>query len=217
MILAGLDTGTTCGLGVIRGDRLIHAESAHFDGDHPEAFFKLFGWLERVFQRFDIAEMAFEQPLRTNLVATKTETVHDDAGEHTKKVKVPVGDMATFLKLYGIRGVVLLVLQRERVRRRALGGEFTFREINNRSWRSKVYGKCSPPPNTSNTTAWWKEKALEHCRLLGWQVTQKDAAEGSMIAEYLRIVRKEEKLGIKSRPGEPDLFEPPSTRGEFPF
>lgn len=117
MILAGLDTGTTSGLGLIRGDRLIHAESRHFDGEDPEAFFKYSRWLDEVFQRFDIAELAFESPLRTNSTV-KTEEIVDDELVKTER---PIGNMRTFLRLYGIRGCTLLALQRHRsvVQRRA--------------------------------------------------------------------------------------------------
>lgn len=215
MILAGLDTGTTSGLGLIRGDRLIHAESRHFDGEDPEAFFRYSRWLDEVFQRFDIAELAFESPLRTNSTV-KTEEIVDDELIKTER---PIGNMRTFLRLYGIRGCTLLALQRHKVRRAEAGSDFDFREVNVRTWRSRVFGKISPPDTAINRSAWWKEQALGRCKILQWPVTQKDAAEGAMIAEWLRIAVKEERLGIKERSGEPDLFEPrqTETRKETPF
>jgi hypothetical protein len=197
---------------------LIHAESRHFDGEDPEVFFACSAWVEQIFSRFDIEELAFEEPLRTNSTIASRDTLAGPDGPEEVTTNKFVGNMRTFLRLYGIRGCVLAALQKEAKRRVASDQPpLRFREVNVRSWRSKVYGKVSPPATASNRSAWWKEQALNHCRLLNWPVTQKDAAEGAMIAEYLRIKRKEERFGITARPGEPDLFEPKKTAKEMPF
>lgn len=221
-ILAGLDTGTTGGIGVIRGERLLHAEARHFKSDTDDdtiadglVFLGYVDWLRNVFERFDINVFAFEQPIRTNSMITRRETVEDEEIE----TKVPIGNMRTFLRLYGIRGAVLVALHLEQ-RRRALAKltPLDIREINNRTWRGKVYGKVSPPAGTTDPTKWWKDQGLTRCKQYGWQITQRDAAEGAMIAEYLRIVRKEEMLGFKPKPNEPDLFGgSPQPQKEYPF
>ena len=209
MLLGGLDNGTTAGFSVHRGDRLVHSESIHFDGETDgEVFSHARKWLMARLDHFGLDELAIEEPLRTDLAKTERTSVEGSNGLETVVTRKPIGTMRTFLRLYGLRAIALQVCDLHRRKRiEANKSPFKYREINNKTWRSKVYGKMSPPAGTNNTTEWWKEQALARCRMLGWSVTAKDEAEAVMIGEGLRIILKEERLGIVSAPGEPDLFD----------
>lgn len=194
MIVCGLDSATTSGAGVLHGDRLLHAESFRPKGDtDPEIFHGFRVWWRALLKAHEVEEVAIEEPLRTDLGLTELQDRSDAFGKSFVKVKKPIGTMRTFLRLYGIRAHAIEVCHAMNV---------PCREVNNTVWRSKIYGPCRPPKGTSDRSGWWKKQALERCALLGWDITSKDAAEGAMIAEYLRITLKEERLGIVSRPGE---------------
>ena len=215
-LLAGLDTGTTSGIAIIRGDYLVHAEAKRLnleDNRDGEVFLSASQWVSSVLSRFDVTELAYEGPLPTN--AKKSVMVQGKDGP--EKVMRPLGSQRTFNRLLGLRGVYVAALEFEARRRAAIGQKFTYREVNNKVWRSVVYGPSSPPKSVSNTSLWWKQKALERCRLIRWGVTQTDAAESAMIAEWLRITRKSEQLGFAVRDESPDLFEPKSTKRDTPF
>lgn len=193
MIVAGLDTGTTSGAAILDGDRFIHAESFRPRGEHdPEVFAGFRIWWRAFLVAHGVEECAIEQPLRTDLVISK-KVDGDPTGKTTKE---PIGNMRTFLRLYGIRACAIEI---------AYSLNIPCREVNNKTWRSKVYGGERPPKGTANSSLWWKSHALDRCKILGWPVKGKDAAEGAMIAEWLRVVLKEEQLGIAQR--NPDLFQ----------
>lgn len=195
-VIAGLDTGTTSGVGILSGDRLMHAEAFRPKGDGDPAIFNGFRtWWRAILVAHEVTEVAIEEPLRTDLSKTETQQAGDAFGGRVVKVKKPIGTMRTFLRLYGIRAHAIEVCA-------ALS--IPCREVNVQNWRDKIHGTRRAPKGTPNATAWWKGKALERCQLLGWPVKSKDAAEGALIAEYLRITLKEERLGISVRPD--DLF-----------
>lgn len=197
MNLIGLDTGTTSGCCVLAGEQYVHAEAFRPKGETDAEIFAGFRvWWRTMLIAHEVQEAAIEQPLRTDLFKTEMLPGRGDAfGETATKVKKPIGTMRTFLRLYGIRAHAIEV---------AGSLNIPFREVNNKIWRSKVYGGQQPPKGTKNTSEWWKGTALARCKMLGWPIKSKDAAEGAMIAEYLRIALKEERLGIAQRPL--DLF-----------
>ena len=197
MNIAGLDTGTTSGCCVLVGDRYLHAEAFRPKGETDAEIFGDFrSWWRALLVSHEVQEIALEEPLRTDLLKTEVVPGKGDVfGATTSKIKKPIGNMRTFLRLYGIRAHAIEV---------AGSLNIPFREVNNKSWRSKVYGGIQPPKGTKNTTEWWKATALARCKALDWPIKSKDAAEGAMIAEYLRIALKEERLGISQRPL--DLF-----------
>lgn len=191
MIIAGLDTGTTSGLGIIRGSSLIHAETFRPPGDGDPAIFHGFrAWLRAALIAHEVEHVAVEEPLPTNLQGPAAS--NDDAlpGLHGKGAKRPIGTMRTFLRLYGLRGHAIEVCY-------ALNIPCV--EISNKTWRSAVYGPCKPPKGTKNRSEWWKQKALERCRLLKIEVKGKDAAEAICIAQWLQ---GELRMGEIARPGE---------------
>lgn len=198
MIICGLDTGTTSGACILAGDRYVHAESFRPEGDTDSVIFKGFReWWIAVLTGHRVEEAAVEQPLRTDLFARSTVETGDDVFQSKiSTIKKPIGNMRTFLRLYGIRAHAIEICASLNI---------PCREVNNVTWRSKVYGGERPPKGTKDTSAWWKAHALDRCKLLGWPIKSKDAAEGAMIAEYLRITLKEERLGIAQKA--PDLFE----------
>lgn len=219
MIVMGLDTGTTSGCGVLRGDQLIYAGAHHCEGDNDGLVFTSFRvWWLSMLNRFGPDEVAIEEPLRTDLFQTSTETV----GDKLITVKKPIGTMRTFLRLYGLRAHAVQVCASGRLksdREKAGLAPLRFREVNNKSWRSVVYPKESPPKGTKNTSEWWKQRSLQQCRILGWPIESKDAAEAAMIAEYLRITLKQERFGAPAIPPPVDLFNPapPQPIMERPF
>lgn len=193
MTIAGLDTGTTSGIGILAGDRLIHAEAFRPDGDNDSAIFHGFrGWLRGMLLSHEVEELALEEPLRSDLSKTETQDAGDAFGARVVKVRKPIGTMRTFLRLYGIRAHAIEVCHAINV---------PCREVNVQEWRDKIHGRRTAPKGTVNASAWWKTQSLERCRLLGWPIKSKDAAEGALIAEYLRIALKEERLGISAAPG----------------
>lgn len=198
MIVAGLDTGTTSGICILAGDRYVHAEAFRPKGETDAAIFGGFRvWWRAMLVAHEVEEAAIEEPLRTDLFKTEFQPGRRDAiGDNPIRVKKPIGTMRTFLRLYGIRAHAIQVCESLNI---------PCREVNNKVWRSKVYGGQQPPKGTKDTSAWWKSHALDRCKTLGWPIKSKDAAEGAMIAEYLRVALKEERLGISQRPA--DLFD----------
>lgn len=193
-VLCGLDSATTSGAAILRGDRLVHAESYRPKGDTDAEIFAGFRiWWRALLKANEVEEVALEEPLRTDLSQTETQDRDDAFGTMRFKVKKPIGTMRTFLRLYGIRAHAIEVCHAINV---------PCREVNNVTWRAKIYGGIRPPKSTTDRSGWWKKQALERCQLLGWDIKSKDAAEGAMIAEYLRITLKEERLGYAPRPGE---------------
>lgn len=220
MITMGLDTGTTSGCGVLRGDQLIYAGAHHSEGDDDGQIFTSFRvWLLAMLTRFQPDEVAIEEPLRTDLTKPQQEVIKGE----TVTVMKPFATMRTFLRLYGLRAHAVQICGSARLqadRKKAGLAPLRYREVNNKSWRSVVYSGAQPPKGTSNTSEWWKQLALAQCRMLRWPIESKDAAEAAMIAEWLRITIKLERFGA---PPPVDLFNPvppeplrtiPATRDE---
>lgn len=196
MKIAGLDTGTTSGIGIMSGDRLTHAEAFRSAGENDaEVFHSFRGWWRGMLLAHEVEEAAIEEPLRTDLSKSESRDVGDAFGARVVKIKKPIGTMRTFLRLYGIRAHAIEICKSLNV---------PCREVNVQAWRDKIHGRRTAPKGTPNASAWWKTQALQRCSQLGWPVKSKDAAEGALIAEYLRITLKEERLGIALRPD--DLF-----------
>jgi hypothetical protein len=206
MRVAGLDTGTTSGIGMIEGPTLLHWE-AHRCGPpgtpDDEVFNNFRLWWRGMLVAYGITHAAIEEPLRTDLsIAVDGE---EDDEEQTAfiarpkgpKIKKPVGTMRTFLRLYGLRAHAIEVCH-------ALNIPCV--EVNNRTWRGEIYGKVSVPKTVPSTqrTAWWKKKALDHCReYLHWPITSKDAAEGALIADWMQA-----RLNPRLAGQVDDLFKP---------
>lgn len=194
MIVAGVDSGTTSGIAIFDGTRLLHAESHRPKGDTDAAIFHgLRVWLRPLLADAGVEYLALEQPLRTDLSAPDDDVAVLAKGLRAKK---PIGNMRTFLRLYGIRAHILELCE-------ALSIESV--EVNNRSWRSAIYGSTvRPPKSVKNRSEWWKQQALQHAKIVGWNITSKDAAEAAAICDW--CARCHLQIAQLSRPGE--LFAP---------
>lgn len=193
MVIAGLDGATRSGLAILDGERLIHWEAFRPKGDTDAEIFRNFRiHLRAALVAHDVEAACLEQPLRTDLsVSEEVPADQSDFGGYraSARVKKPIGTMRTFLRLYGIRAHAIEIfasLNLDGLPGTASDEESLY-EVNNKTWRSGIYGKCSPPKGTSNPSEWWKKKALDHCAtVMKWPVTSKDAAEAALLAEYFR-------------------------------
>ena len=146
MIIAGVDGATRTGFAVIEGPRLLHWESHRPKGDTDAEIFRNFRvWLRAGLVAYAVEAAAYEEPLRTDLSIMK-DVEGDQSGfdgiKSHGRVKAPVGTMRTFLRLYGIRAHAIEIFE---------SLNLIYDEIHNRTWRSGIYGKCSPPKGTANT------------------------------------------------------------------
>lgn len=182
MILCGLDSALRkSGAAVMDGDRLLHAESFTAKGEHHGDIFHAFRtWWRAFLVAHNVERVALEEPLRSDL--TRTVVSHnpnaDAFGEAMTRTKRPMTSMDTLLGLYGVRAHALETCA-------ALNIPAV--EVNNQEWRGVIHGRRQAPKGTANSSEWWKQQALERCRLLGWPVKSKDAAEAALICEWLRI------------------------------
>lgn len=184
MIVAGIDPGTTSGIGIIRGQQLLHAEARKLAGANDGEVFHAFrGWLVPLLKAYDVEAVAIEEPLRTDQsvgVDADPDQEHFSALGPRPRMQRPTGNMRTFLRLYGLRGHAVEVFT-------ALN--LDWKEVNVRTWRGAVYGPTSPPKsiNSNQRTAWWKKTALHHVnRYLNWPIKSADAAEAALIADWRR-------------------------------
>jgi len=178
--IAGLDQATVSGLAILDGDKLLHAEAFKAKGNGDAEIFTAFRrWLRAMLIAHEVEYLALEEPLPTNLERTEIVFSDNDAfGKSTRKIKRPMSSMVTYLRLYGLRGHAIQVCDE-------LG--IPWLEVNNRDWRAVIHDRRSAPKGTKDSTQWWKNAALERCRLMGWDIKSKDAAESALIAEWLRI------------------------------
>lgn len=169
-VIAGLDLATTSGIAVMDNDKLIHAEAFRPKGkSDPEIFHGFRVHLRALLVSFKVEYVGIEEPLRSDL---------------TRKEKdgsaVPISNMKTFLRLYGIRAHALEICH-------ALNIDHT--EFNQSTWRKAFLGNGRAD----------KDMALAQCKLMRWPVTSKDCAEACgvawALAGHLRIARMH-------RPGE---------------
>lgn len=176
MRLCGLDSALRkSGAAVLDGDRFVEAQAFHAKGEsQAEAFHQFRVWWRAFLIRHEVDRAAVEEPLRSDMSRTVTQI----AGDKIVRTKQPITNMQTLLGLYGVRAHAIEVCH-------ALNIPCV--EINNQDWRNTVYGQRRAPKSTKDASEWWKQKALERCKQLGWSVPSKDAAESAMIAEALRI------------------------------
>jgi hypothetical protein len=176
MRLAGLDSALRkSGAAVMDGDRFLHAEAFTARGkSHGEAFHEFRTWWRGFLLSNEVERAAVEEPLRSDL--TKTNAALVDGA--VIKTKVPITTMKILLGLYGVRAHAIEV---------CAGLNIPVVEVNNQEWRDVIHGQRRAPKGTTNSSEWWKSKAMERCAQLGWSVPSKDAAEAALIAEWLRI------------------------------
>lgn len=179
MIIAGLDIATTTGFAVMNGDRLLHAEAFRPKGKTDSEIFHGFRvWLRPLLVSFEVEAVGIEEPLRSDL---------------TRKEKdgtaVPISNMRTFLRLYGLRGHAVEICH-------ALNLQCA--EFNQSSWRKSFLRNGRGD----------KDMAMAQCKLLRWSVPNKDAAEACGVAFHLGGVLRAHGGAL---PG--DLFATPQLEG----
>lgn len=181
MIFCGLDQALrNSGAAVLDGDRFVTAQAFRAKSEgHGRAFHEFRGWWERFLDDHRPDYVAIEEPLRSDMMRTAVEYRPNDAfGKSVVKTKQPMTNMQTLLGLYGVRAIAIEVCEQMKLK---------YFEVNNQDWRQAIHGARKAPTGTINASEWWKSKAMERCRLLGWSVPTKDAAESALIAEWLRI------------------------------
>jgi Holliday junction resolvasome RuvABC endonuclease subunit len=156
MRVAGLDLASRSGFAVLDGDRLVHAESFRPATSHEGKFFTAFRqWLGSMLVTYQVEHAAIEQPLRSDL--RKREA------DGTEKA---FSNMATFRRLYGLAAHAIEVCSRL---------DIPCEEVNQSTWRKAFVGNGRAS----------KEDSVQQCRILRWNVTQKDAAEACGVAWWL--------------------------------
>lgn len=156
MILAGLDIATTTGCAVMENDRLLHAEAFRPKGKTDAAIFNGFRtWLRPLLVSFGVEYVGIEEPLRSDL--------HRKEKDGTV---VPISNMKTFLRLYGLRGHAIEICH-------ALNIDHA--EFNQSSWRKSFLKNGRGD----------KDMAMAQCKLLRFAVPNKDAAEAVGVCWHL--------------------------------
>ena len=190
MILCGLDSALRkSGAAIIDGDRFVHAEAFHAKGEtQGEAFHQFRVWWRSFLVAHGVERAAIEEPLRSDLSRSEMTFVK---GQPVKS-RIPMTTMKVLLGLYGVRAHAIEV---------CCSLNIPVVEINNQEWRDCIHGRRKAPKGTQDSSAWWKQQALDRCKQLGWSVPSKDAAEAALICEWLRI-----SLTPMGAAKNPDLF-----------
>lgn len=157
MIIAGFDIATTTGISIMDGPKLLHAEAFRPKGkSDAEIFHGLRVHLRPLLVSYGVTNVFGEQPLRTDL--TRKETQEDGS-----EVDVPMVTMQTFLRIYGLRGVVMELCHSLNLH---------YEEVHQGTWRALFLKGMTRGPNID-----LKDLAVARCTELGWDVKSKDAAE----------------------------------------
>lgn len=156
MILAGLDIATTTGAAILENDRLLHAEAFRPKGKTDcEIFHGFRTWLRPLLVSFGVECVGIEEPLRSDL-----------SRKEKDGTVVPISNMKTFLRLYGLRGHAIEICH-------ALNIDHA--EFNQSTWRKSFLRSGRGD----------KDMALAQCKLMRWVVPNKDAAEACGVAFHL--------------------------------
>lgn len=157
MIVAGFDIATTTGCAILDGPKVIHAEAFKAKGGDDGAIIASFRlWMRSMLLSHGVQHAAIEQPLRTPQI--------DKNGELD-----PKSSMATYLRLYGLRGAALEICH-------ALNIECL--EVNMGTWRASFTGNGHAK----------KEETLALARQIYPGLKSKDAAEAIGVAWHLNGV-----------------------------
>lgn len=164
-ILAGLDIATTTGISIMRDAKLLHAEAFRPKGkESAEIFHGFRTHLRSLLVSFGVEAVAAEEPLRTDGLKRK-----NDQGE-----EVPAISRATIYRLYGLAAAAEEICY-------AINVPFYF--VHQATWRKAFMGNGRAD----------KDMAVAQCKLLGFPVTKKDAAESVgvcwWLAGHLRVAQ----------------------------
>lgn len=186
MRLAGLDLATTSGWAVFDNGSPLTAGKFKSVGTTDGQVFSAFRlWLRGFLIAERIEHVAIEEPLRSDLSRTEINFDGGVFGARTHKTKVPITNMSTLRRLYGLAAHAHAVCH-------DLG--IPVEEINQRTWRSAFLGSVAPPKGTGDRTAWWKDQALQQCKRLGLDLKSKDAADAVGVCFALAGRLKQERV-----------------------
>jgi hypothetical protein len=175
MALAGFDIATTTGAAFLDGTKIVEAVSYRAKGTgDAEIFCDFRQWFNVMLGRYQVTHVAIEQPLVTNIELDD----HRPNGRPGKKYN-PV-TMATYLRLYGLRGHAIQICKARRI---------PVIECHQATWRKSFTG------NGRAT----KEETLALAQRLVPDLKSKDAAEAVGVVWHLAGVLKSAQM---FRPGE---------------
>lgn len=165
MIVAGSDIATTTGIAIFDGDRLIHAEAHRPKGKtDPEIFHGFRVWFRSLLISHGVQHCAIEEPLRSDIRKR-----NPDGTEQA------ITSMATYLRLYGLRGHALEVCHSLNI---------PCEEYNQSSWRKTFIGNGRAS----------KDDSVKRCKQLGYDIKSKDACEAVGVAYHLMAKLQEQTL-----------------------
>lgn len=155
-VLAGLDLATTSGIAIMSGDKLLHAEAFRPKGKTDAEIFHGFrAHLRALFGSYLVEACAVEEPLRSDLRRKEKDGT-----------SVPISNMKTFLRLYGLRAHAIEICASMNI---------PCVEINQSTWRKAFLRNGRGD----------KDMALAQCKLLKFPVESKDAAEAVGVCWWL--------------------------------
>jgi hypothetical protein len=189
MVLAGLDVATTTGITILDGDRLVLCGEFHFEGKTSGLIFRhCRKSIYNLFEKYEVKQVAAEQPLRTDIDLPGKPNEDGTEGEKTRP------PMKTFQRIYGLNAICEEVCA-------ALG--IGHRYVNQGKWRKAFTGN-------GHAT---KDESLRLARLVDRTITSHDAAESMGVAWWLRG-----ELDSRFAAPRGDLFEPTvKPRERIPF
>lgn len=155
-VLCGLDIATTTGIAVFDGERFVHAEAFRPKGKEDAEIFDGFRThIRALLVGYGVEYVGIEEVLRSDL---------------TRKEKdgsvVPISNMKTFLRLYGLRAHAIQICHTLNI---------DHHEVNQSTWRKAFLrnGRAD------------KDMAMAQCQQMRWSVPNKDAAEACGVAWWL--------------------------------
>lgn len=178
-VLCGLDLATTSGIAIMQDDRLLHVEAYRPPGKTDDEIFHGFrNHLLPLLKDFGVAYVALEEPLRSDLTRKEADGS-----------VVPISNMRTFLRLYGLRAHAIQICRQISV---------DWFEVNQSTWRKAFLRNGRGD----------KDAAMAQCKLMRWSVPNKDAAEACGVVWWLSGHLR---LNRSALPG--DLFAAPDLQG----
>jgi hypothetical protein len=179
MMIAGLDIATTTGIALLDGEQLVWAHAFKWEGACSGEIFRHFrSTFYKHIQKYEIVQVAAEEPLRTDIELKGK--LNEDGTEGEKRHVT----MQTFQRIYGLCAICEEVCAAHSVK---------FQYVHQGTWRKAFTG------NGRAT----KADALAYARLVDKSITSTDAAEALGVAWWLRG-----QLDPRFAAPRGDLFEP---------
>ncbi len=71
----------------------------------------------------------------------------------------------------------------------ATAHQIPYKKIPIQTWRKHFLGRGQAPRGTRNSRAWFKQQAIQRCKMLGWDVKSDDQAEANGVLDYFRATQ----------------------------